>query len=303
MNDLQPESRPVRRAIAVHPHFAVRRTEAPATRSWMTSSAFAGSPMGPGTLYGALARLERRGFIEALDPVERRRPYQAADRSWRHDARGPVAAPAIIRRDGAGTAGKGRATLIGLLRLYPRTVARTVRRRVRGPPGRTAAVGPSPVRHRPRRARCAPPSPARRSPIGRRPADNCTACQISASSSSGCSSWRPRPSGSTDTGSYRDANMALIPLLGAIALLIVGIARLALLLRPSLVGLARDRIRWRVRRCGLGRHAVDGDPRGDVLRRRRGGRPSERGVARSFPGGSRPPSWSRSVSQRRSSPR
>ena len=36
----------------------------------------AGSPMGPGTLYGALARLERRGFIEALDPVERRRPYR-----------------------------------------------------------------------------------------------------------------------------------------------------------------------------------------------------------------------------------
>jgi DNA-binding PadR family transcriptional regulator len=36
----------------------------------------AGSPMGPGTLYGALARLERRGLVEALDPVERRRPYR-----------------------------------------------------------------------------------------------------------------------------------------------------------------------------------------------------------------------------------
>ena len=36
----------------------------------------AGSPMGPGTLYGALARLERRGLIEPLDPVERRRPYR-----------------------------------------------------------------------------------------------------------------------------------------------------------------------------------------------------------------------------------
>ena len=35
-----------------------------------------GSPMGPGTLYGALARLERRGLIEALEPVERRRPYR-----------------------------------------------------------------------------------------------------------------------------------------------------------------------------------------------------------------------------------
>jgi DNA-binding PadR family transcriptional regulator len=35
-----------------------------------------GQPLGPGTLYGALARLERRGFIEALEPVERRRPYR-----------------------------------------------------------------------------------------------------------------------------------------------------------------------------------------------------------------------------------
>ena len=35
-----------------------------------------GSPMGPGTLYGALARLERRGLIEALAPEDRRRPYR-----------------------------------------------------------------------------------------------------------------------------------------------------------------------------------------------------------------------------------
>lgn len=38
--------------------------------------AFSGSPMGPGTLYGALARLERRGLIEALEPEHRRRPYR-----------------------------------------------------------------------------------------------------------------------------------------------------------------------------------------------------------------------------------
>ena len=38
--------------------------------------AISGSPMGPGTLYGALARLERRGLIEALEPIDRRRPYQ-----------------------------------------------------------------------------------------------------------------------------------------------------------------------------------------------------------------------------------
>ena len=35
-----------------------------------------GSPLGPGTLYGALARLERRGLIEALEPDDRRRPYR-----------------------------------------------------------------------------------------------------------------------------------------------------------------------------------------------------------------------------------
>ncbi|MBI3745932.1 MAG: helix-turn-helix transcriptional regulator [Chloroflexi bacterium] len=35
-----------------------------------------GEPLGPGTLYGALARLERRGLIEALEPVDRRRPYR-----------------------------------------------------------------------------------------------------------------------------------------------------------------------------------------------------------------------------------
>ena len=38
--------------------------------------AITGSPMGPGTLYGALARLEKRGLIAALEPDERRRPYR-----------------------------------------------------------------------------------------------------------------------------------------------------------------------------------------------------------------------------------
>lgn len=35
-----------------------------------------GVPLGPGTLYGALSRLEQRGLIEALEPEERRRPYR-----------------------------------------------------------------------------------------------------------------------------------------------------------------------------------------------------------------------------------
>jgi DNA-binding PadR family transcriptional regulator len=38
--------------------------------------AMTGEPLGPGTLYGALARLERRGLIEALQPEERRRSYR-----------------------------------------------------------------------------------------------------------------------------------------------------------------------------------------------------------------------------------
>ncbi|HET7704360.1 MAG TPA: PadR family transcriptional regulator [Candidatus Limnocylindrales bacterium] len=35
-----------------------------------------GRPMGAGTLYAALARLEERGLIEPLPPVDRRRPYR-----------------------------------------------------------------------------------------------------------------------------------------------------------------------------------------------------------------------------------
>lgn len=37
---------------------------------------FAGVRLGPGTLYGALARLESRGLIEPLPADDRRRPYR-----------------------------------------------------------------------------------------------------------------------------------------------------------------------------------------------------------------------------------
>jgi DNA-binding PadR family transcriptional regulator len=37
---------------------------------------FAGVKLGPGTLYGALSRLEDRGMIEALPAADRRHPYQ-----------------------------------------------------------------------------------------------------------------------------------------------------------------------------------------------------------------------------------
>jgi DNA-binding PadR family transcriptional regulator len=35
-----------------------------------------GLRLGPGTLYGALSRLEERGLIEALPAEDRRRPYR-----------------------------------------------------------------------------------------------------------------------------------------------------------------------------------------------------------------------------------
>ena len=35
-----------------------------------------GSRLGPGTLYGAIARLEEQGWIEPLPPEDRRRPYR-----------------------------------------------------------------------------------------------------------------------------------------------------------------------------------------------------------------------------------
>ena len=35
-----------------------------------------GRPLGAGTLYAALARLEKQGLIEAMPAVDRRRPYR-----------------------------------------------------------------------------------------------------------------------------------------------------------------------------------------------------------------------------------
>jgi DNA-binding PadR family transcriptional regulator len=39
-------------------------------------AAFSGIRMEPGTLYGALSRLERRGWVRPLATEERRRPYE-----------------------------------------------------------------------------------------------------------------------------------------------------------------------------------------------------------------------------------
>jgi len=37
---------------------------------------FAGVRLGPGTLYGAIARLEEHGWIRAMSPGDRRQPYR-----------------------------------------------------------------------------------------------------------------------------------------------------------------------------------------------------------------------------------
>lgn len=42
-------------------------------------AAFAGMRLGPGTLYGALSRLEEDGLVEALPIEGRRRPYRLTD--------------------------------------------------------------------------------------------------------------------------------------------------------------------------------------------------------------------------------
>jgi DNA-binding PadR family transcriptional regulator len=39
-----------------------------------------GVRLGPGTLYGALARLEKSGLIQAIPAQDRRRPYQLTAR-------------------------------------------------------------------------------------------------------------------------------------------------------------------------------------------------------------------------------
>lgn len=46
--------------------------------------AFAGVRLGPGTLYGAITRLEQKGWIRALAGDERRRPYRLTADGRKH---------------------------------------------------------------------------------------------------------------------------------------------------------------------------------------------------------------------------
>jgi DNA-binding PadR family transcriptional regulator len=43
-----------------------------------------GARLGPGTLYGAISRLESEGLIAALESADRRRPYQITARGRKH---------------------------------------------------------------------------------------------------------------------------------------------------------------------------------------------------------------------------
>jgi DNA-binding PadR family transcriptional regulator len=45
---------------------------------------FAGVRLGPGTLYGAITRLEERGWIEPVGSGERRRPYRITGAGRKH---------------------------------------------------------------------------------------------------------------------------------------------------------------------------------------------------------------------------
>ena len=60
----------------------------------------AGVRLGPGTLYGAIARLEARGLIVALEREDRRNPYRLTAEGER-SLRGRLASLAAVARIGS----------------------------------------------------------------------------------------------------------------------------------------------------------------------------------------------------------
>ena len=59
-----------------------------------------GARPGPGTLYGAISRLEEHGLIQALESEDRRTPYQLTEAGRRHLA-GHLKAMESIARIGS----------------------------------------------------------------------------------------------------------------------------------------------------------------------------------------------------------
>jgi DNA-binding PadR family transcriptional regulator len=58
---------------------------------------FAGVKLGPGTLYGAIARLEARGFIKGMASDERRQPYRLTAAGRAHLQEHVAALEPIVR--------------------------------------------------------------------------------------------------------------------------------------------------------------------------------------------------------------
>ena len=56
-----------------------------------------GQKLGPGTLYGAITRLEARKWIEPLPADDRRRPYRLTGAGQRGTARAAREPPAVTR--------------------------------------------------------------------------------------------------------------------------------------------------------------------------------------------------------------
>ena len=84
-----------------------------------------GRPLGPGTLYAALARLEERGLIEALR-AERSAPAVPADRrSARRSSPSSSASCAAFAQVGLQRLGESTRMIRLLLRLYPARLARS----------------------------------------------------------------------------------------------------------------------------------------------------------------------------------
>jgi DNA-binding PadR family transcriptional regulator len=63
--------------------------------------AFSGQRLGPGTLYGAITRLEQRGWICALEAGDRRKPYKLTAEG-RKELQTQLAALGRIVRTGEG---------------------------------------------------------------------------------------------------------------------------------------------------------------------------------------------------------
>ncbi|MGW0479604.1 PadR family transcriptional regulator [Nonomuraea sp. NPDC003214] len=65
---------------------------------------FSGTALEPGTLYGALMRLEERGWIEAVASAERRKPYRITE-DGRDALREQLATLRRVERTGVRRAG------------------------------------------------------------------------------------------------------------------------------------------------------------------------------------------------------